>query len=59
MMYPEAKEQRIVRDRVRKCYEVANPSKLNEVDKIVEKYKGREHALFAQLRAKYAKYREC
>lgn len=59
MMYPEAKAHRVVRDRVTKCYEAANPSKLNEVDKIVEKYKGREHALFAQLRSKYGKHPEC
>lgn len=59
MMYPEAKAQRIVRERVIKCYEAANPTKLNEVDKIIEKYKGREHALFAQLRSKYAKHPEC
>ena len=59
MMYPEAKEQRLIRDRVTKCYEAANPTKLSEVDKITEKYRGREHVLFAQLRSKYAKHSEC
>ena len=59
MMYPEAKAERIVRDRVTRCYEAANPSKVHEVDKIVKKYKGRDRALFAQLRNKYEKYPEC
>lgn len=58
-MYPEAKAQRLIKERVIKCYEVANPTKLSEIDKIVEKYKGRERALYAQLRAKYEKFPQC
>lgn len=58
-MYPEAKALRQTRERVTRCYESANPAKLNEVDKIVDKYRGREHVLFAQLRAKYPKHSEC
>jgi hypothetical protein len=57
--YPEAAAERKVRDRVLRCYEAANPTKVSEVDKFVQKYKGREHALFAQLRNKYEKFPEC
>ena len=59
IMYPEAKAERIIKERVTRCYEVANPTKLSEVDKIVDKYKGRERALYAQLRMKYIKFPEC
>lgn len=58
-MYPEAKTERIVRDRVISCYEAANPTKLSEVDRFVKRYKGKEHVLFAQLKAKYPKVPEC
>eukprot|EP01040_Poterioochromonas_malhamensis_P008826 gene8826-9561_t len=58
-LYPQAAADRKVRDRVLRCYEVANPSKVAEVDKFVERYRGREHILFSQLRAKYEKYPEC
>lgn len=59
MYYPEAAALRKVRERVVRCYEVANPSKISEVDKFIDKYKGRSHVLFAQLRTKYQKYPEC
>lgn len=58
-VYPEAAKVRRVKDRVVKCYEAANPSKLSDVDKFIEKYKGKEEALFAQLRNKYPKHPEC
>ncbi len=58
-LYPENAKARVVRERVIRCYEAANPSKVDEVDKFVERYKGREHVLFAQLRTKYQKYPEC
>jgi hypothetical protein len=58
-LYPENVKTRKVREHVIRCYEVANPSKLDEVDKFVERYQGREHVLFAQLKHKYEKYPEC
>eukprot|EP01038_Epipyxis_sp_PR26KG_P013179 gene13179-17657_t len=57
--YPEAARERQLKERVLKCYESANPSKLAEVDKFVQRYKGREEVLFAQLRNKYPKHPEC
>jgi hypothetical protein len=51
--------ERKVRERVMRCYEVADPTKISEVDKFVERYRGREHILFAQLKSKYEKYPEC
>jgi hypothetical protein len=51
--------ERKVRERVMRCYEVANPTKISEVDKFIERYRGREHILFAQLKSKYEKYPEC
>jgi hypothetical protein len=58
-MYPEAKALREMKARVTKCYEVANPTKLSEIDNIVEKYKNKERTLFAQLRNKYTKFPQC
>jgi hypothetical protein len=57
--YPEAAKERQFRDKIMRCYEVANPSKVSEVDKFVERYKGRENVLFAQLRNKYPKKAQC
>lgn len=51
--------QRVVRDRVNRCYEAANPSKLSEVDSILRQYVGREHVLMAKLGTKYSKFPEC
>lgn len=63
MMYPEEARIRDLRQRtksyVTRCYEVANPSKLSEVDSLVDRYYGREEKLVVQLRNKYAKYPEC
>lgn len=63
MMYPEEAKRRDIRQRtlayVNRCYEVANPSKLSEVEHLVDKYYNREDKLVNQLRAKYAKYPEC
>ena len=58
-MYPEQKALRLIKERVIRCYEVANPAKLDDIDRIVEKYKGREIALYAQLRNKYPKIPQC
>lgn len=58
-MYPEAAKTRKFRDRVVRCYETANPSKISEVDDLIAKYQNKEHVLFAKLRAKYEKFPEC
>ncbi len=58
-MYPEAAKTRQIRQRVMRCYEAANPSKVSEVDNFIMKYEGREHVLFAKLRGKYEKIPEC
>ena len=58
-LYPEAAQQRLVRERVTRCYEAANPSKVSEVDKFIMRYKGNEERLFANLKEKYGKFREC
>jgi hypothetical protein len=57
--YPEAAKERKIRERVLRCYEAANPSKISEVDKFIERYKGREHVLFSQLKNKYERIPEC
>ena len=38
-----------IRSRLVKCYTVADPSKLSKIDHFMEKYEGREMALFAQV----------
>jgi hypothetical protein len=59
-LYPEDALARKVRDKVRKCYEVAKPSSTpSEIDKIMLKYKGKENALLNALRNKYTKFPEC
>lgn len=58
-MYPTAAKERRIRERVVRCYEAANPTKLAEVDKFIARYRDREYALFAQLRTKYEKFPEC
>ncbi len=58
-LYPEAVAHRKLKDRVVRCYSVANPTKVSEVDRFLEKYKGHEERLFANLREKYYKYPEC
>ncbi|KAJ1442331.1 hypothetical protein B484DRAFT_390120 [Ochromonadaceae sp. CCMP2298] len=47
--YPALKAEREVRDRVRRCYDAANPSKVAELDQILEKYRGKEKSLFSQV----------
>lgn len=50
----------MIRERVLRCYEAANPSKVGEIDQFIGKYKGKEHLLFAQLRNKYGmKHSQC
>lgn len=58
-LYPTDAIARRIRERVVKCYEAANPSKLKDVDRFIEKYKGNEHKLFAVLKGKYEKVPEC
>jgi len=48
-----------IEDRVRECYKVANPSKLNDVSKIVKKYGKKPEKLYRQLDSKYNQFSEC
>jgi hypothetical protein len=58
--YPEAVQNRIAREKVTRCYAIADPSKLGNIDNFMEKYAGKEHKLFTQLRNKYgAEFPEC
>ena len=58
---PDAAKTRAVYSNVFRCYNaVGDQDKLNKIDHILKKYKGRERALFSQLRGKYGKdYPEC
>lgn len=57
---PEGARVRQTRQPLEKCYNAANPSKVDEIDYIMKKYQGREQRLFAQLRTKYGeKHPEC
>jgi hypothetical protein len=42
-----------------KCYTVADPAKLDNVEGLLVKHEGREQALFAKLRTKYEKVPQC
>ena len=48
LFYQEASARKY-KEKVVQCYNVANPKKLDEVDKILKKYKGNEHVLFSQV----------
>lgn len=58
---PDAAKTRAVYSNVFRCYNaVGDQDKLNKIDHILKKYKGRERALFTQLRGKYGNdYPEC
>jgi hypothetical protein len=56
---PDGAQERAIKSRVLKCYNAANPSKVAEIDKLLKKYKNREHVLFGQLRVKYSTFPEC
>ena len=63
-MNPGAAQERQIKNRitehVTRCYNVANPKKLDDVERFVEKYKGQEDKLLANLREKYGhKFAEC
>ena len=57
--YPQSAQERRVRERLVACYTVAAPDKLNSVDSILAKYKGKEYRLLAQLGEKYPKFSQC
>lgn len=58
--YPEAVQNRIAREKVTRCYAIADPTKLGNIDNYMEKYAGKEHKLFTQLRNKYGEqFPEC
>lgn len=60
-LYPEAAKLRQFRDRLVKCYDVANPAKLSDIDSIVEKAKDdrARQSVLAKLRNKYSKFSSC
>ena len=60
-MNPKAAAERAVAHNVFRCYNaVGDTEKLDKIDHIVKKYKGRERALYTQLRNKYGEeYPEC
>jgi hypothetical protein len=52
-LYPEAAQNRLLHDRLLRCYDVANPEKVKDIDHILKKYKGKEGRLFAMVTDKY------
>eukprot|EP01031_Cornospumella_fuschlensis_P031443 gene31443-38008_t len=58
-MYPQAAQQRRIRERLVRCFEAVQPAKLNEVDYLLKKYEGKEHVMFTKLKNKYPKHPEC
>ena len=58
-LYPDAAMTRTLRARILKCYQVANPEKIDSIDSTLKKFKGKEHILFAKLKGKYERYPEC
>lgn len=60
MMYPGAAQERVLREKLVRCYEVANPTKLNDIDDILKKANKRYTKLLAGLKNKYGeKYVQC
>ena len=56
---PKGVQERMVRSRVIECYAAANPSKLEEIDAILVKYKGHEVKLLQSLSNKYDRVPQC
>ena len=48
-VYPESARVRELRNPLVRCYSAANPSKVNDIDHLLEKYKGNEHRLYDQV----------
>jgi hypothetical protein len=59
LLNPDGAQTGRTREALVKCYTVADPSKLGNVEDLLEKYQGRERALFAKLRTKYEKEPAC
>ena len=59
LLNPDGAQTSRTREALVKCYTVADPSKLSNVEDLLEKYQGRERALFAKLRTKYEKEPAC
>lgn len=59
MMYPKAAADRLIRERLNRCYAAAKPKEVVDIDKIIKKYLGKEKTLFATLRNKYSKHPDC
>ena len=58
-MNPQSATTNLIKRRIVRCYEAANPNKLKEIDGLIAKYQGHENKLFAKLEEKYSKYPEC
>lgn len=57
--YPHQAVLRAMRTRLERCYSLAKPGEVVDVDKIMKKYEGKEDILFSILRNKYPKFGEC
>ena len=57
--FPEAAKTRKVRESLRKCFDIADPPMLSQIDDLLIKYDGRERIMFAKLSRKYAKVPQC
>lgn len=59
MLYPQLALDRLVRGKVAKCYDVAKPDEIVDIDKIMKKYNGKYQSLFNNLGNKYSKFPQC
>ena len=59
MIWPVDQSQVIARKQLVNCYTIADPSKLSNIDSLLNKYKGKEHKLLGKLGEKYPKTPEC
>jgi hypothetical protein len=59
-MFPQQAALRSVRESIMECYLASNPSKVGDVDKLMDKFKGTEKKLMRELRKKYGEdYTQC
>lgn len=58
-MYPLQASERKIRQRITPCIEVANPSKVADIDEYARKYAGKESIIYNKLRRKYSTIEEC
>ena len=53
LVHPSKMSPEVIRDRIMEIYEERDPTKIDEVDMLMEKYKGSEIDLYRAVRAKY------